>query len=102
MCKAKFDFMGFTEGGGDVVWFVANSRMYTKEDAIKLCQYEYDWLFEEGALGKLTPSDVREMFVAYRMGVAEEYPNGCYTFVRNGSPGSFPVWVINLYKLEVE
>lgn len=101
----NFDYMGFGYGAGYIDYFVADAKKYTPKNVLALCCLEYSHLFLqqfEGTHRNPVLNDIEQKYVAYRMGVDESWPKGCYTFVRKGSPGSFPVYVINLNKLKKE
>jgi hypothetical protein len=74
---ARFDMMGFSDGGWRDTLFVAHAKKYTKEQVVAECINEYSDRFDEG------DSPLREP-----------------TIVRERSPGSFPVWIIDFESLE--
>ncbi len=101
---ARFDMMGFSDGGWRDTLFVAHAKKYTKEQVVAECINEYSNRFDEddSPLREPTIHDVKEGCVGFRLGVDNHvWPEGCYTFVRERSPGSFPVWIIDFEILEV-
>lgn len=96
---SKFDYMGFGYDGGSDDMFVAHAKKYSAAEAVEICKQENDYLIEERELREPTIADVQEAYCAFRFGVSEEWPDGCYTFVGKGEPGAFPVWVIDYGKL---
>lgn len=106
---SSFDFAGFSDGGNFPV-FVAHARKYTTEDTVRLCKIEYEHLFEindrhrqewEQRFQEPTIDDVQKKACAFRFGVSDEWPNGCYTLVSDGEGGSFPVYVIDFDRLKL-
>lgn len=101
----NFDYMSFGYDTGYIDYFVANAKKYTPENVLGLCCLELSHLFLvqfDNTHRKPVLDDIETKYVAYRMGVDESWPNGCYTFVKKGSRGSFPVYVIDLSKLKKE
>ena len=103
---SKFDFMGFGYGGGGDEAFAANAKKFTPNETIALCKQEYEHRFGECVpikrrLREPTVEDVQRLWCAHRFNVSPEWPEGCYTFVKEGTQGSFPVWVVEFCKLEV-
>ena len=99
---ANFDIMTFSDGGWRDTSLVAHAKKYTKEQIVEECISEYGEMLDENQLRKPTVDDVKEGFVAFRFGVdSNAWPDGCYTFVQKGDPGSFPVWIIDFESLEV-
>lgn len=101
---SAFDFMCFSyDAGGSDYCFVANAKKHSKRQALEICLSECDFLFAgEGGLRKPTIKDVADATVAYRLGVEGWGKTGCYTFVDDGSWGSFPVRVIDFSSLAGE
>ena len=106
---SKFDYMDFSDGCWDIE-FVVHAKKFTKEEAIKLCIKENDWIFmKEYCNGKLhrkpVIEDIIERTVRYYPKVPEfcgcDSDNGCYTYCNKGGKGSFPVWVIEFEKLRI-
>lgn len=92
----KFDYAGFRYSYCDEM-IVVNAQKYTPKQAIEIFLQEYEYLFGLEFHEKFrTPlvSDVKCAYCAYRMGVSDDYPNGCYTLVNKDSRGAFPVHVI--------
>jgi hypothetical protein len=108
---AKFDYMNFSIDGWDTE-FVSHAKKYTKEQAIELCIAENDWRFKpEYCNGRLlrvpTVDDVKTRHVRWYIRAPEscgydDSGRGCYTYCKAGEKGSFPVWVVEFAKLEVE
>ncbi len=104
---SKFDYMNFNDGSYDIE-FVAHAKKYTKLDAIELCMAENDWKFDSGCnpLRKPTVNDILERTVRYYPSVPDhcffDGEGGCYTYCNRNERGSFPVWVIEFAKLEVD
>lgn len=105
---SKFDFMGFSTGGGYDEMFVANAQKYTPEQVIEICKREYDWRFMETGVYRAknerrcrfpTMKDVKKHACAFRFTDDPDYPDGWYTIVPVGERGSFLVWVIYLDEL---
>ena len=101
---SKFDFMNF-EGGEDRE-FVVHAKKFSKEEAVKHCMAENDWLFEgENALRLPTVDDIKQRQVKYFINRPDycgfDTEGGCYTFCNSDSKGSFPVWVIEFKNLRV-
>jgi hypothetical protein len=98
---SKFDYMRF-EGGMDYD-FVAHAKKYTKEETIKHCLSEYDWMFEDDSLREPTVEDIKQRQVKYFIRVpdycAYDTEGGCYTYCSEHAKGSFPVWVIEFEDL---
>lgn len=81
----NFDYMGFGYGAGYIDYFVADAKKYTPENVLALCCLEYSHLFLqqfEGTHRNPVLNDIEQKYVAYRMGVDESWPKGCYTFVK--------------------
>ncbi len=100
---SRFDFMGFGYDGGRDEMFVAHAKKYTPEQTVELCTREYAHRFSQQWGTKLrepTVNDVIESHCAFRFGVSSEWPDGCYTFVGQNEPGSFPVYVIDFKGLK--
>ncbi len=97
---ANFDFMAFGYSAGDADMFVAHAKKYTAQETIDLCQREYSHKFETvseerrkwfGPQVRIpTLEDVADAWCAFRMGVDSEWPDGCYTLVKEGDAGAFP------------
>lgn len=104
---SKFDFMGFGYDGGRDEMFVAHAKKYSAKATARLCEQEYSHLFrkdnhENKRYREPRPEDAVEGYCAFRFGVDNgNYPDGCYTFVNEGEPGAFLVWVIKFDDLKV-
>lgn len=102
---ASFDYGNFSDGWWDIE-FAAHAKKYTKEETLKLFSIENDFLYSGEGYRKPTLNDIKERAVRYYPyppGEVElEFGNGCYSYARKGSRGSFPVWVIYVEDLEVE
>jgi hypothetical protein len=107
---SKFDYMNFSVGGYDTE-FVAHAGKYTEEQAINLCIQENDWRFKpnycNGNLLRVpTICDVKLRYARWYVKTPDfcgydDDGRGCYSYCKAGQKGSFPVWVIDFYKLKV-
>ena len=106
---SKFDYMNFGIGGWDTE-FVAHAGKYTEEQVVNLCIQENDWRFKpnycNGNLLRVpTICDVKLRYARWYVKTPQncEYDDGkgCYSYCKAGQKGSFPVWVIDFYKLKV-
>lgn len=95
---SQFDSMCFS-GGYGFGQFVVNAKKHTKEEVLELYKAEGDYPDRVG-FRKPTLEDIHESFVAYRFTDSPEFEGAFYTFVEEGSRGSFPVWVIDYDELK--
>ncbi len=100
---SNFDYMNFSDGWDTE--FVAHAKKFTKEEALNLFEIENEHLFSEG-YRKPTIEDITERAVRWYPRVPEwcdyDGDGGCYTYCKKGERGSFPVWVIEFERIEVE
>jgi len=100
---ADFDFMGFGYDGGSDEMLVVNANKYSAQETVNICKKEYEHLFNPrfgGTYKEPTIENVKSNYCAYRMGVSDIWPTGCYTLVDKPGRGAFPVHVIYFGKLE--
>ena len=99
----SFDFMGFGYDGGPDDMLVVNANKYSAQETVNICKEEYEHLFNPrfgGTYKEPTIENVKNNYCAYRMGVSDIWPAGCYTLVEKPERGAFPVHVIYFSELE--
>ena len=100
--------MMFNDGDMDIE-FVCHAKKYSKEEAAALCDKELkSSKNEDERFRSANVDDVKERTVRWypripeRCGYDGDPADGCYSYCDNAEKGSFPVWVIDLKRLEDE
>lgn len=97
---AKFDFMVFDDDS-----FVVHASKYTKEQALELFNseegsYYYKKMLEAGKCRAATIDDVEKSWCKWvaKAPFGHDFEGGCY-LARTGGRGSFPIWIIDVWRL---
>ncbi|HHX61330.1 MAG TPA: hypothetical protein GX707_11565 [Epulopiscium sp.] len=102
---SKFDYENFSDGWDTE--FVVHAKKFSKTETLDLFIVENAHLFSEG-YRKPTIDDIAERTVRWYpripewCGYGDGSEGGCYSYCKREERGSFPAWVIEFERIEVE
>lgn len=92
---AKFDYMEFGYSSGSCDMLVFHAKKYTKEEAVKIFNEEYDYLAKVAKAENVHDGYVK-WFINPTESMSGDFEGGCYGFVDKPSNGAFPVYTLEI------
>lgn len=95
---SKFDYMEFGYSAGSCDMLVFHAKKYTKEEAVKIFNEEYEYLDKVAKVEKVNEGYVK-WFINPTESMSGDFEGGCYGFVDKPGNGAFPVYTLELSEL---
>lgn len=96
---SKFDYMEFGYSAGSCDMLVFHAKKYTKEEAVKIFNEEYDYL-EKVAKVENVHDGYAKWFINPTESMSGDFEGSCYGFVDKPGNGAFPVFTLELSELD--